>query len=88
MAGYPRRQADALIRETEAYRGLYAGTVGTVDPTGDGLLCVAIRSALLRGKRCHLYAGAGIVEGSNIDSESIETVSKTAAVLDVLRGAP
>jgi salicylate biosynthesis isochorismate synthase len=86
VSGYPREKADKILRSLEPHRGLYSGVVGTVDGAGDGVLCVAIRSALLQGRTCRLYAGAGIVDGSTVEAESVETRAKIAAVLDVLRG--
>jgi salicylate biosynthesis isochorismate synthase len=86
ISGYPRQKADQILRSLEPHRGLYSGVLGRVDSAGDGVLCVAIRSALLQGQVCRLYAGAGIVEGSTVEAETDETRAKIAAVLDVLRG--
>jgi menaquinone-specific isochorismate synthase len=46
---------------------------------------VAIRSALMDGARARLYAGAGIVEGSDPAEEKAETDLKLKALLDTLR---
>jgi menaquinone-specific isochorismate synthase len=47
-------------------------------------MVVGIRSALIEGKRARLYAGAGIVEGSDPNKERRETEMKLRALLDVL----
>lgn len=70
-------------REPDA-RGWYAGPVGWFDAAGDGELAVALRSGLLDGERAHLYAGAGIVQGSDPDAEHAETRLKLAALLSAL----
>ena len=54
------------------------------DLDGNGELAVAIRSGLLAGERAHLYAGAGIVAGSDPDREIAETDTKLRAMLGAL----
>jgi len=74
MAGIPRAAALDFIREYEGFdRGLYAGGVGWMDLTGDGDIAVGIRSALIEGTRANLYAGCGIVQGSESGDEWAET---------------
>ena len=59
-------RGEAMIAELEGMdRGWYAGPVGWMDAAEDGEFCVALRSALLRDRTAHLYAGAGIVAGSD-----------------------
>ena len=45
---------------------------------------VAIRSGLVRGAQVRLYAGAGIVEGSQPDKEKRETDLKLQVLLEAL----
>jgi menaquinone-specific isochorismate synthase len=86
VGGQPRDAARADIARLEPFdRGLYAGTVGWFDHTGDGEFVVAIRSALIDGQHARLFAGAGIVEGSVPADEKLETDLKLAALLDTLR---
>ena len=54
--------------------------MGWVDALGDGDMLVALRSALLLEDRVHLYAGAGIVAGSEASSEYAETEIKLAGM--------
>lgn len=85
VGGAPRDAARAFLAEHEHLdRGGYAGGVGWLSPSGDGELAVALRCALLRGRRATLYAGAGIVEGSDPDAELAETRLKLRAALSAL----
>jgi len=87
VGGTPTGAAVALIDELEQMdRGRYAGPVGWVDAHGDGELGLALRSAELRGSRARLFAGCGIVAGSDPDEELAETDAKFVAVRDALEG--
>ena len=54
---------------TYDFGGWYAGAVGWLDAAGDGAFAVAIRSGVLARREAWLYAGAGIVEGSDASQE-------------------
>ncbi len=84
----PRGAAgERLIADLEQLdRGWYAGPVGWMDAVEDGEFCVALRSALLRDRTAHLYAGAGIVADSDPASELAETEIKLGALLPLLAG--
>ncbi len=85
VGGAPRKEALAWLRCNEGLdRGWYAGPVGWVDPRGEGEFAVALRSLLLRGSEASLFAGAGIVAGSDPDSELAETRLKLRAALTAL----
>ena len=85
VAGTPRDEALKLIRVLEPRgRGWYAGPVGWMTPEGDGDFAVGIRSAFMRGDRALLYAGAGIVAGSQPDREWEECEAKLRSIEDVL----
>ncbi len=87
VGGEPREVATAAIEELEGMdRGWYAGPVGWMDATEDGELCVALRSALIRDREAHLYAGGGIVAGSDPAAELQETEVKLEALLPLLAG--
>ncbi|HVB11342.1 MAG TPA: isochorismate synthase [Bacillota bacterium] len=88
VGGVPRAAAVAAIRRLEVRpRGWYAGTVGWVDASGDGDFVVALRSGVLRGRRALLYAGCGIVAGSNPEHEFAEAEVKFAPLLAALGAA-
>lgn len=85
VAGAPRHLAGEKIRELEPFeRSLYAAPIGWVDHEGNGEFAVGIRSALIHGNRARLFAGAGIVAGSNPDKEFAEVQLKLQALLNAL----
>ena len=85
VGGEPDGSAQAVIAELEDMdRGWYAGPVGWMDCTEDGEFCVALRSALLRDRTAHLFAGAGIVSDSDPAAELAETELKLEALLPLL----
>ena len=85
VGGTPRESAMLGIQELEGFqRGLYAGTLGWFDHRGFGRFIVAIRSALIDGDRARVYAGNGIVEGSDPEEEVNETDLKLQALLKSL----
>ncbi len=87
VGGEPRERALATIAELEQLdRGWYAGPVGWMDAAEDGEFCVAIRSALLRDRVAHLFAGNGIVTDSDPTAELAETEVKLEALLPLLSG--
>ncbi len=86
VCGTPREVAASTIAEQERFdRGMYAGPVGWVDAAGDGDWAIALRCARLDRERATLYAGAGIVAGSDPAGEVDETDRKFRAFLDSLR---
>jgi menaquinone-specific isochorismate synthase len=88
VGGTPREAAVGRIRALEGFsRGLYAGAIGWVNARGGGEFLVAIRSALIAGATARVYAGAGIVAGSDADREFAETELKFAALRDALLGS-
>ncbi|HWC29105.1 MAG TPA: isochorismate synthase [Dehalococcoidia bacterium] len=81
-AGLPREASLGLVRDHEPFsRGWYAGPIGWIDAEGGGEFAVALRSALLRDDVASLYAGCGIVPGSDPDREYAESRLKLNAML-------
>lgn len=77
VCGTPRNAAQELIAEIEGMsRGRYAGPVGWIDARGDGEWGIALRCAEVEGKRARLFAGCGIVAGSDPESEFAESQAK------------
>ncbi|MCX2728263.1 isochorismate synthase [Thermomicrobium sp. 4228-Ro] len=88
VGGTPREAALAFIRGHEPVpRGWYAGALGWVAASGDGELVVALRSGLLRGTTARLYAGCGIVAGSDPLTEWAEAEAKLRPMLEALTGS-
>ncbi|MFM7365800.1 MAG: isochorismate synthase MenF [Cuspidothrix sp.] len=85
VAGATRDVACAEIRRYESFeRGLYAAPLGWVDADGNCEFIVGIRSALIDGNHARLYAGAGIVAGSDPEKEFAEVQLKLQALLKAL----
>jgi len=85
VAGVPRDIALQQIRGCESCdRSLYGAPIGWIDRTGNGEFAVGIRSALIDGDRAILYAGAGIVAGSEPEKELAEIQLKLQALLNAL----
>jgi menaquinone-specific isochorismate synthase len=85
VGGLPVDAALEWQRENEGFdRGCYAGPVGWVDSEGDGEWVLGLRSATVTGNRAVLYAGNGIVAGSDPDAELAETQLKLQALLAAL----
>jgi isochorismate synthase len=85
IGGEPWPAAGLLIDELENMdRGWYAGPIGWMDAAEDGEFCVGIRSALLRDREAHLFAGNGIVADSDPAAELAETEPKLEAMLPFL----
>ncbi|AGA91983.1 isochorismate synthase family protein [Thioflavicoccus mobilis 8321] len=86
--GEPRAAASAWLRHAEPLeRGWYTGAAGIVTPELTGELWVLLRCARLQEKTADLYAGAGIVAGSDPLCEWQETEDKLAAMLTALQFA-
>jgi len=84
VCGTPTGTALDLIRELEHMdRERYAGPVGWVDANGNGEWGIAIRCGQLAGRTARLFAGCGIVAGSEPAAELAETLVK----LQPMRGA-
>lgn len=82
VAGTPTHDAVAYLKSVEGFdRGRYAGAVGWVDGRGDGAFVVGIRCAEIAGRLARLFAGVGVVEGSDPDDELAETQLKLQALL-------
>lgn len=85
VGGSPRERAVPRIRELESFdRSLYAGPIGWVNAKGEGEFIVGIRSAMVDGDQARLYAGVGIVEGSQAETEHAETNLKFKALQENL----
>ncbi|HHU09366.1 MAG TPA: isochorismate synthase [Intrasporangiaceae bacterium] len=92
VCGTPTSLADAVIAEIEGMdRGRYAGPVGWMDATGDGEWGIALRCGALDPadpSRMRLFAGCGIVAGSDPDAEVAESDAKFVPMRDALTSDP
>jgi menaquinone-specific isochorismate synthase len=88
VCGTPRDAADDLIAELEQMdRGRYAGPVGWIDADGDGEWGIALRCGVVDRavpSRMRLFAGCGIVAGSDPAGELAESSAKLVPMRDAL----
>jgi menaquinone-specific isochorismate synthase len=83
ICGYPKDISFNYIIENENFdRGLFSGIIGFIS-RGEMDLVVAIRSALLYDNKLYIYAGCGIVKGSDPISEFEETEIKMNPILSL-----
>jgi isochorismate synthase len=76
VGGEPREAALAFIRDNELLdRGWYAAPIGWFQ-RDRGEFAVALRSALITGRRAFLFAGCGIVADSIPEEEYAESILK------------
>ena len=92
VCGTPTAQADAVITDIEGMdRGRYAGPVGWMDAAGDGEWGIALRCGSLLPddeRRMRIYAGCGIVAGSDPEAEVAESDAKFIPMRDALTAPP
>jgi anthranilate synthase component 1 len=81
VSGAPKVRAMEIIDELEKeMRGLYAGAVGYFSAAGEFDSCIILRTALIKGGKMYVQAGAGIVADSNPQREQQECVDKAKAL--------
>jgi menaquinone-specific isochorismate synthase len=86
VCGTPRHIAFDIIDEIEGMnRGRYAGPVGWIDASGDGELGIALRTGQISGKEIRIFAGCGIVAGSNPEKELEESAAKMIPMKSALQ---
>jgi anthranilate synthase component I len=82
VSGAPKVRAMEIIDELEpTKRGVYAGAVMYVDFSNNLDSCIAIRTLVVRGNKGYIQAGGGIVADSVPESEYMETVNKSRALI-------
>ncbi|MEG0098542.1 isochorismate synthase MenF [Citrobacter sp.] len=85
VAGIPRELARAFIQHNEPFeREWYAGSAGYIS-LQQSEFCVSLRSAKISGNVVRLYAGAGIVRGSDPEQEWQEIDNKAAGLRTLLQ---
>jgi anthranilate synthase component 1 len=88
LSGAPKVRAMEIIEALEGERrGLYGGCVGYFSFNGQMDTCIVIRTIVMRGDRCALQAGAGIVADSDPTSEYQETMNKARALIVAIDAA-
>lgn len=86
LSGAPKPRAIEIIDELEpADRGIYGGTVGYFDFSGNLDMAIAIRTAFIRDHEASVQAGAGIVLDSVPANEWQETRNKAEASVEAVK---
>jgi para-aminobenzoate synthetase component 1 len=81
ITGAPKVRTMEIIEELETVqRGVYTGSLGWIDFSGDLELNIIIRTMLVKDGMAHVQAGAGIVIDSNPKHEYKESMKKAAAL--------
>lgn len=81
ITGAPKVRTMEIIEELEpVQRGVYTGSLGWIDFSGDLELNIIIRTMLVKEGMAHVQAGAGIVIDSNPKHEYKESLKKAAAL--------
>jgi len=87
VGGVPREASMRLIASLEPFcRGWYAAPVGWLSKDA-AEVAVGIRSALVNESRVYVYSGAGLVRGSDPDSEWEEVDQKIGEILAITKQA-
>ena len=87
VCGTPTAKAKSVINELEEMdRSRYAGPVGWIDARGDGEIGIALRCGEFSSDRksIRLFAGCGIVAGSDPEQELAESQAKLAPMRTAL----
>lgn len=88
LSGAPKFRACEIIDELEPVaRGVYGGAIGYLDFSGNLDVCIAIRTAVKKGNKVYVQAGAGVVADSVPESEYQECANKAGAVIEAIKRA-
>jgi anthranilate synthase component 1 len=88
VSGAPKVRAMEIIDELEPEkRGVYGGGVGYFSANGDMDMCIALRTAVLKGDQLLIQSGGGVVFDSDPEAEWWETVHKSDAIRRAAEGA-
>lgn len=86
LSGAPKFRACEIIDELEPVpRGVYGGAIGYLDFSGNLDVCIAIRTAVKKGKKVYVQAGAGVVADSIPENEYQECANKAGAVIEAIK---
>ena len=81
LSGAPKIRAMEIIDELEPEkRGIFGGAVGYLAWNGNMDTAIAIRTAVIKGNKLYIQAGAGVVADSIPRLEWKETVNKARAI--------
>ncbi len=85
LTGAPKIRAMQIISELEqTSRGPYGGCVGYFSFNGNLDCCITIRTALIKDGFAYVQAGGGWVADSNPETEYMETINKSKAMIKAI----
>ncbi len=85
ITGAPKLRSMEIIDELEPVsRGIYCGSIGYIDNSGDADFNIAIRTGVITRGKMYFYVGGGIVADSEPKLEYEETITKAKAFLSAL----
>ncbi len=86
VSGSPKIRACQIVHAAEAGkpRGMYAGSFGFFDASGNAEFVIGLRNVFRTGKQLHVQAGAGVVRDSDPQGEYAETENKMKAALSAI----
>lgn len=88
LSGAPKIEACRIIDRLEGCkRGIYGGTFGYIDLSGNMDVCIGIRLAYRKDGKVFVRSGAGIVADSVPEREFEECINKARAVVEAIRTA-
>jgi anthranilate synthase component 1 len=77
-----------IIEEMEPRRrGVYGGSVGYIDFSGNLDTCIALRTLVIKDDIAYIQAGGGIVADSDPVREREESVNKASALIRAVKFA-
>src|SRR5262245_11378155 len=88
VSGAPKVRAMEIIEELEpCRRGVYGGSVGYVDFSGNLDTCIALRTLVIKDGTAYIQAGGGIVADSDPEREREESWNKAKALIRAVKFA-
>ena len=88
VSGAPKVRAMQIIDELEPEkRGIYGGAIGYFAANGEMDMCIALRTGVVKDGTLYVQAGGGVVYDSDPESEYMECVHKSRAMVRAAEGA-
>ncbi len=86
MTGAPKIESMTIIDNLEPVkRGIYSGSIGYLDFSGNVDLNIVIRTIILKDEKAYFQVGGAIVADSDPLEEYLETLTKANALIRALR---
>jgi anthranilate synthase component 1 len=88
VSGAPKVRAMEIIEAMEPRRrGVYGGSVGYIDFSGNLDTCIALRTLVIKDGIAYIQAGGGIVADSEPRREREESINKASALIRAVKFA-